>query len=245
MKKRIYAILEVLFLFIFVFSAYKIYDIFANYNEGDSIYEDAQDTFISTKPEAEETEFSVDFEKLKETNKEILGWIYIPDTPVSYPLLQTDNNQYYLKHTYNHTYSDFGSIFIDTNCSPELTDDNTIIYGHNTKNGSMFGSLKKYKDINYLKEHPNIYIIYEDAKYTYEIISEFTTDTSYKVYSTNFGTRQKFRDWQKEIIGKSVNNTSDITPTGEEKLITLSTCTSRTETERFVVIARLVNIEKN
>ncbi len=244
MKKRVYTFLEIVFICVFIFAAYKMYTIIANYNEGDEIYEDAQSTYTSSDEENEDEELKIDFEKLKETNKEILGWIYIPDTPVSYPLLHTNNNQYYLKHTYNHTYSDFGSIFINSTSSIDLTDDNTIVYGHNTKNGSMFGSLKKYKDNDYLKEHPYIYIIYEDYTYTYEIVSEFTTDTSYKVYTTMFDTRQDFRDWQKEMYANAVNNYGEIKPDGKEKIVTLSTCTSRTETERFVVIGRLINTEK-
>lgn len=250
MKKRIYTILEIMFIALFIISAYKLYTIYQNYSKGDEIYDESAKTYLDIEKPSDDTDdkdsaFSVDFDALKEENSETLGWILIEDTPVSYPLMQTDNNDYYLKHTYNRIYSDFGSIFIDYRCSSDLSDKNTIIYGHNTKNDSMFGSLKKYKDAAYLEQHPFIYLIYEDYVYKYAIFSMFTTTTSSNVYTLDFESAADYRQWIRDMHSHSVVDTGEYKPTGKEKIITLSTCTSRTETERFVILAIQVEAKEN
>ncbi len=248
MKSRIYTILEIVFIALFIFSAYKLYTIYSDYSKGDQIYEESADTYFEFEETGESdvkgNNFTVDIEALKEENSEALGWIYIEDTPINYPLLQTDDNDYYLKHTYNRIYSAFGSIFLDYRCSSDLTDKNTIIYGHNTKNESMFGSLKKYKDETYFKKHPHIYLIYEDYTYKYEIFSMFTTTTSSNVYKLKFDSASDYRHWIRDMHAASVVDTGEYKPTGKEKIITLSTCTSRTETERFVVLAKQIEAEE-
>lgn len=215
MKKRFYTILEVIFIAILLFSLFQLIKIGLNYYRGDQIYAEAQSKIEDVK-EDQIYHFEVDLNELQKVNPDIAGWIKIPDTPIDYPLLQPDNNQYYLKHTYNNVYSDFGSIFIDCYCT--MDDQNTVIYGHNTRNDSMFGSLKKYKDDDYLKSHPYIYILYGNTEKQYEIIDRKTVEITDPVYNT-------------KIQDEELKN---------DKFITLSTCTSRTKTERFVIVAKEV-----
>lgn len=238
MRQRLLAIVEVGFIALFFFSLYQLYNIYLNYKAGDEIYEDAK-TYVDVAPTDDEYKFDIDIEALQEINPEIVGWIVIPDTPVDYPLLEDDNNSYYLKHTYDHTYSDFGSIFIDCNCT--FLDFNTVIYGHNTKNDSMFGSLKKYKDEAYYKNHPNIYILYKGMEKKYEIISALTVEVTDPAYQFSQKDIHLSKLWLEALIERSEVQTLNKEPiTGEEKIITLSTCTSRTRTERFIVIAKEV-----
>ena len=131
MKKRVYTILEVLFIALFIFSLSQLIKIGLNYRRGNQLYEGVQNK-VEEVTENKDYHFVVDLTELQKTNEDIVGWIKIPDTPVDYPVLQPDNNQYYLKHTYDNIYSDFGSIFIDNYCS--MDDPNTVIYGHNTRN---------------------------------------------------------------------------------------------------------------
>ena len=215
MKKRLLTILEVLFIALFVFSLFQLIKIGLNYYRGDKIYKEVQ-TNVEEASGQEEYHFEVDLEALQKINPDIVGWIKIPDTPIDYPVLQPDNNQYYLKHTYDNIYSDFGSIFID--CYMSMDDQNTVIYGHNTRNDSMFGSLKKYKDDDYLASHPYVYLLYGDTEKQYEIVDRRTVEVTDPVY------KNKFDD-------KELEN---------DKFITLSTCTSRTKTERFVIVAKEV-----
>lgn len=242
MKVRIYAILEVAFIALFVFSCFKIAVMVADYRIGDNIYETSKDYFkVSDDGEGgDKLDFEIDLSSLKSINEDIKGWIYIPDTEISYPLLYDDNNDYYLKHTYNNIYSDFGSIFIDYRCSDSMQNQNTIIYGHNTKNGSMFGSLKKYKSQSYLEEHPLVYLIFDSKVYTYKIISAFTAQTSDSVYTIGFESEENYAEWLQSICKLSEVGTDKLDFENNEKVITLTTCTSRTKTERFVVIAEEV-----
>ncbi len=236
MKQRLLAILEVFFIALFCFSLYKLVDMFLDYRAGDEIYEGAK-IFVEAEDE-DEYYFKLDLEGLRTVNEDIVGWIQIPDTPIDYPLLEPDNNSYYLKHTYDDTYSDFGSIFID--CSSSFLDFNTIIYGHNTKNDSMFGSLKKYKDKDYLDEHPYIYILYGDYEKKYAIIAALTVEVTDSAYHFTEGKVEYQKTWLQDLIDRSEVPSPKEKITGEEKIITLSTCTSRTKTERFIVIAEEV-----
>lgn len=239
MRQRFFAIIEVGFIALFFFSLYRLVGIYFDYKAGDEIYEGAKE-YVEADDKEEEYFFKLDLEGLQSVNKEIVGWIQIPDTPVDYPLLETDNNKYYLKHTYDNTYSDFGSIFVD--CNSTFLDFNTIIYGHNTKNDSMFGSLKHYKHEDYYEKHPYVYILYGDTEKKYAIIAALTVEITDPAYQVNQKDENLKKLWLESLIERSEVPTLKDTPvTGQEKIITLSTCTSRTKTERFILIAEEVN----
>lgn len=249
MKGRIIAIIETLLIGVFIWAAVNLADILINYWDGDKIYSQAEQYFTYEEPdkdkgEKETSKYTVDINGLSKINPDIVAWIYIKDTKVSYPLLHCKDNEKYLKRTFNNKKSDFGSIFIDFRNSKDLTDRYSLIYGHNTKNGSMFGSLKKYKDINYYKEHPKILIIYADKLYEYEIFSAYTTLTDSPAYNFFYTTDSEYQAFLDKLAGFSVIDTG-ISPTAKDKVITLSTCTSRAENERFVVHARLADITEN
>ncbi|MBQ0013776.1 MAG: class B sortase [Oscillospiraceae bacterium] len=237
MKKRLYTILEVLFIALFIFSLSQLIKIGLNYRRGNQLYEGVQNK-VEEVTENKDYHFVVDLTELQKTNEDIVGWIKIPDTPVDYPVLQPDNNQYYLKHTYDNIYSDFGSIFIDNYCS--MDDPNTVIYGHNTRNDAMFGSLKKYKDANYFNQHPNVYLLYGDTEKQYQIVAALTVEITDPIYKFQFSDSKEQKQWIEDIYDRAECNKPDMKFTGKEKFITLSTCTSRTKTERFVIVAKEV-----
>ncbi|MBR5976276.1 MAG: class B sortase [Clostridia bacterium] len=246
MRKKVLTVLEIFFILVFIFSVAQIIRIVNNYKKGDAIYETAK-TYVEDTHEKdgdkEEYYFTIDLKSLKEINPEVMGWIRIPDTPIDYPLLQGTDNKYYLKHTYDNQYSDFGSIFLDHRCV--FLDSNTVIYGHNTRNGSMFGSLKEYKDSEYLEKHPYVYVLYGNVERKYRIIALLTVDTSNPdpAYALNKGSDANQKKWLEEQLAKSEIpqiKTDEIT--GKEKILTLSTCTSRIKTERLVIMAEEVGI---
>ena len=100
----------------------------------------------------------LDLPALQAVNGDALGWIMIPETEISYPLVQGTDNQYYLTHTWDNTPSAVGAVFLDWRASPDLSDFHTLIYGHRMKNGSMFAGLKYFSDRDYWREHPYVYI---------------------------------------------------------------------------------------
>ena len=183
---------------------------------------------------------NMDFSALREVNSEVLGWILIPDTVVSYPLLQHSDNSYYLKRTWKTWTSAVGSIFLECNSSGDFSDFNTIIYGHNMNNGSMFGSLKNYKKQSYWKRHPNVYITTDAGSFCYQIFAAYevsTVGTTYQIGFSGDEAKQAFLDF---CMDQSVIDTG-VTPTVRDSILTLSTCTGRGHATRWVVQAVLKN----
>lgn len=178
----------------------------------------------------------MDFTALQEVNPDVLGWILIPGTVVSYPLLQGSDNDYYLNHTWRLTRSAVGAIFMEHQNSSDLSDFNTIIYGHRMRNGSMFATLKNYKNQSYWAQHPCVYLTDESGSYKYEIFAAYEISTQGETYRLGFQTdeaKQAFLDYCME---QSVIETG-ITPTVYDQILTLSTCTGNGHATRWVVQA--------
>lgn len=177
----------------------------------------------------------LDLKVLQKENKDVVGWIMIPDTEISYPLLQGEDNTYYLEHTWEHTKSRGGSIFLEQMCSKDLTDYNTIIYGHRMKNRSMFGSLAFYNDKEYLEAHPYIYLADNQGCHIYEIYAVYETKTDGPVYQIepfNDEMKKKFIEW---TVQESVVDTG-IVPELNERILTLSTCTAGNNQEKRWIV---------
>ena len=207
------------------------------------IAETEENTEQVTEPEAPEQVWgdpyadalrTMDFAALREVNPDVLGWILIPNTKVSYPVVQGEDNSYYLKRTWRKTRSDVGAIFVECQNSGDLSDFNTIIYGHRMNNRSMFGTLDSYKDAAYLAQHPNIYITDDNGCHTYEIFAAYevgVTGTTYRIGMTEDVEKQAYIDWCAE---QSVVDTG-VVPTVYDRIVTLSTCTGRGHETRWVV----------
>lgn len=175
-----------------------------------------------------------DLNMLRQENEDVVGWITIPDTKVSYPLLQWTDNQFYLKHTWKQTPNANGSIFIEHQNSPDFTDFNTIIYGHNMQSGAMFGSLRKYKSEKYWKEHPSFYIVCDQGVLRYDIFAVHRAGIDTIIYGLDLDTDQKRTEFIRFATDYSSVDTG-IKPTIDDKIITLSTCTGQGYSARWVV----------
>ena len=131
-----------------------------------------------------------------------------------------------------------GAIFVEASNSGDLTDFNTVIYGHNMNNGSMFGTLKKSKSLDYFRKHPYVYLTTDAGSARYEIFAAYEVATDGETYRLGFGSdsaKQAFLDY---CVGQSVIDTG-VTPQVWDRIITLSTCTGRGHETRWVVQARL------
>ena len=182
----------------------------------------------------------IDFPALQETNEEVIGWILIPDTQINYPLLQTTDNEYYLTHTWKKQYNAGGSVFMEQFCAGDMSDFNTIIYGHRMIDLSMFGSLKYYKDDSYRQEHPAVYIATPERIFRYEVFAAHEpgiTELTYRLGITDDKMKQAFLDF---TLSRTVIDTG-IVPTTEDRILTLSTCTGHGHDTRWVVQARLTH----
>ena len=206
---------------------------------------------ITEETETEETEESIpvvipiDFETLWEKNPDIYAWLSIEGTDIEYPILQhpTDDG-YYLNHTIDHKSGLPGSIYTEpTYNGKDFSDRNTLIYGHNMKNGTMFGQLDKYKSPAYLKEHDTIVIYTPEHIYTYKVFAAITYDNRHIMYSFDFEQEAGMQSFLDSI--RSVNNLNTyidetVEVTSSDRIITLSTCNGNKK-QRFLVEAVLID----
>ena len=187
----------------------------------------------------------MDFVALREQNTDVLGWIVIPNTKVSYPLVQGEDNDYYLNHTWRKTRSVVGAIFMEQQSSADLTDFNTIIYGHRMNNRSMFARLLDYKKQSYWQDHPRFYITDDSGTHTYEIFAAYEPavgSTPYCIRFSNDTEKQTFINYGLE---HSVIETG-VVPEVTDRIVTLSTCTGNGHATRWVVqgVERVETVEE-
>lgn len=184
----------------------------------------------------------IDFESLQAENEDICGWLEVPGLEISYPVVQGEDNDYYLKRTFRKESNGAGSIFMDMRNDRDLTDRNTIIYGHNMKNGSMFGKLKQYRDEEVLKDNPVFYYYTPEQTYQCQIISCRTVNAKESEYPVGFQDADSYRDYLERIAEKSWHRSPFHAKEGD-RLMMLSTCTG-SKTERFVVQAKIIELSE-
>lgn len=175
-----------------------------------------------------------DFDALLSVNEEIIGWIVIPGTNISYPVCQHEDNQYYLEHTSDREASLVGSIFADYRVNEPFEEFNTILYGHRLVNQTMFSALKTYQEKEVWEDHPYIYICTPDHIYVYEIYSAFRGDPEGISYDVGIHTEKKKQSFIDYSLTCAEYDTG-IVPTPEDTFLTLSTCTGTGHTQRMII----------
>lgn len=217
------------------------------------------DTVIRTAPKQDQaaadnesgaedsTEKLNKYKSLYELNNDTVGWIRISDTNIDYPVLQnTQSNAYYLHRDFEREYNSSGIPFMDYQCRSDATGDNTVIYAHNMRNGTMFHDLLKYKRREFYEQHKTIEFDTLDELGKYEIFAVLHTnvgvENEFKYYEfINAETSSEFDDFVSECIKRSIYKT-DIVPVYGDRLLTLSTCSYNSGNERFVVFARKITV---
>ena len=168
-------------------------------------------------------EMEVDFKALREKNPDTVGWLYVGSCGISYPILQGEDNDYYMNHTFEGTVNSSGAIIMDYRDDKYLKDWNTFIYGHNMKNGSMFGSLKKLlKDETLYDSDPYIYVYLPGYIYRYKIFSYYKDKPDSKMYWTA-DTLQEYRQYIRDALSLSVRDLG-VETSEENNMVTLVTC---------------------
>ena len=266
----VFTCLLILCLAVIAICAVKIYQQFSAYQKGVRVYQEIQ-AYVSmpvTNNVAEqedvkvagneETGFKkddgntakfaaeflpkVDFEALKAINRDIVGWIYLEGTTLNYPVVQGEDNTYYLDHLYNKTVNSAGSIFMDALCQPDFSDRNTVIYGHHMKNNTMFHSITNYKTQEYYDAHiPEMYLFTPNETYRVDVFAGFVTDTDFTAWQTEFSSAEAFVQWLRDLKGKSAFQ-CNIIPKETDHILTLSTCSYEFKNARYVLCGVLVPI---
>ena len=180
----------------------------------------------------------IDIDKLKNEYDEAIGYIEIPNTNISYPIMQGEDNNYYLKHLPNGDSNKIGSIFIDYR-NNEFNDQNTIIYGHNFNNGTMFSDLLNYKSSEFYKKHSNYKIYTSDKVLEVAIFAVYIADATKDELPINFESTD-FDDYLDMVLESNLIN-SEVSIDSEDNLITLCTCSNGSWKNRLIVIGKVLN----
>ena len=185
---------------------------------------------------------------LKE-NPDFKGWVRISNTKIDNPIYQTSNNTYYLDHNQKKKKSVYGALYFDykNKITEEETDCNLVVYGHEMKNGSMFGELKKLRNLNFYKENPTVEFstLYRDSYYKIYAIFVLNADKKddngyvYNIYRKKFLDSYDFDKWTREAKERSLIETN-VDVTYGDNILTLVTCSNDFENARLVVMAREV-----
>lgn len=233
-SKRI--VLVLIFIIAFVIATYI-------YNKSDNALNEI--VIDKTKVTSEKTERMLQVEELKKENEDIIGWLEISNSNISFPVVQGTDNQYYMTHTYKKENSKDGSIFLDKDYNWDLPSSNLLLYGHNNKNGNMFQGLLEYKEESYYKEHPTIKFTTVNEDSEYEILSVFLSRVYYKnendvfryYYFINAENEEQYNYYIEESKKVSLYDTGKTAKYGDQ-LLTLSTCEYSKEDGRFVIVAK-------
>ena len=227
-------VILILAIIIFCISAYKLFTIFQGYHKGDQEYDHLKD--IGIQKQEEEERYTVDFEELWKVNKDIIAWIRFDEPSIiNYPVVQGKDNQEYLDKTISGYPNTYGAIFLNVYKNKNMTDANSIIYGHRMNSKSMFGKLEEYKEKSFYDKYPYFYIYTPDGKeLKYQIFAVGEVDDTSQAYTTAFQDVQAFRDFIKFGKEHSFYDTGIEVPENA-KVVTLSTCTKANNEDRLIV----------
>ncbi len=232
----LYKIVMALLIIIILFSAYKVGTILYGYHQGNSQYEEVQEI---AKVEEEDGEEEINFEGLLKANEDVKAWIYLEDTVIDYPVMQTTNNDYYLYHMFNGEENGAGSIFIDYRNSAPFKDFNTVLHGHRMKDGSMFKPLVQYADADFYENHKVIEITTPTQKYDCEVFAAATIPADSDLYQFEFYSEEDRLYYLSRL--DAVNELyTDVEIGVKDKIVMMSTCTAQLDDNRYCVFGKLV-----
>lgn len=203
------------------------------------------DVTEATEPEevlVEAPPIYVDFETLLAENPNIIGWIYSEGTVINYPIVQGEDNLYYVDRLPDGRYNPHGSIFLDYRNLSDFADFNSILYGHNMVNNSMFGTLHDYQNQEYYEKHPYMWIITPDAAYRLDIIAGIITPSDSDAYDL-FNSQEELHTHLEYALSQSAFDAGEVDVESIRHVVTLSTCSYEYATARFVLIGNLVPAE--
>lgn len=256
MNSKIWKIVLAISLVVMVISGINIIRLSREYQKGINEYAQLEQyVSIQEETEGEGTEvegekkdskipvsIEVDQEKLLAINEDFTGWLYYEPLKINYPVVRGNDNDYYTHYTFENEKNNSGAIFMDFLNKPDFSNYNTIIYGHNMRNGTMFGSLKKLlSDDTILEENPYFYIFTEDKVYMYEIFAVYITNANSQTYDLidDEETQEDYLTY----ISETASWLSEKEVTAQDKIVTLSTCHGLHSNNRTVVHGVLIACE--
>ncbi len=218
---------------IFIYSSYQLY----NYNKERIKNEKIAENVVLESSSQQAAPINVDFEKLKHENNDIIAWLYCEGTPINYPVVQAEDNSYYLRRGTDRQYSLAGTLFVDYINKDDFADNNTIIYGHNMKNDTMFGTLTEYTNQEYYDEHPQMYLLTPEKEFIVRLIAGVTINSTASIYKLPLEDEYK-ETFISELREKSTFE-SEYTFSPDDRFVMLSTCSYAYNDARYVLVGLL------
>lgn len=227
-KKVILNIVIYMILFlVLIYSGIKIFKWYKDKTNNNKIVKQIKSTVIVEKEDENEKkkEYTVDFNKLKEQNNETVAWIKVNNTNVEYPVVKATNNSFYLNHSFDKSKNSAGWIFADYKNKFDNTDKNIVIYGHNMRDDSMFGSLKNILNSDWYDddENTNITLYTETEKCIYKVFSVYKIENEDYYIKTEFSNDNEFEQFIKTLKKRSIKD-FNIDVSKDDNILTLSTC---------------------
>ena len=215
-------------------SGFMIYQIEHNYKHDKDSYKK-----INSEVRDEEEGFTgdIDWTKLREINSDVVGWLYLEDSNIDYPIVQSRDNDEYLHTLFDGNAGAAGSIFVDAGTLNPFGQFNTVVYGHHMKDGSMFADLRKFKDMDYAKSHGRFELITPGTKYHLDIYAFLNCPADSEVYRCNV--EDEDRDDYLNTINNSAEYTTNMAIGEDDKLVVLSTCAYEYDDARYVIVGKL------
>lgn len=218
-------------------------------HKNQEVYTKIQEEVVKEKPEEEpakeEFEIPIDFAALQQINPDIYAWIQIDGTNIQYPIVQSpDDDSYYLMRTVERQDGYPGSIYTELCNKKDFSDFNTLVYGHDMADGSMFQNLHNYSDEAYMDEHPYVVIYTPTQKLTYQIFASVVYDDRHIMNTFDFrfdSERQRFLDSIYEARNMSNVVKEDVSVGTDSRILTMSTCMTGQDDKRLIVGAVLID----
>ncbi len=264
MRKAIYLAMVMICIFMVLLSGWMLYRYFKQSKEQAEIYEELVILVGKKEPDIQQSTGNTDtvttetqgtgirpeYAEIYEQNADLVGWISIADTRINYPVMQSpEDPNFYLKHSFDKSYSNHGCPYVNANCDVSAPSDNLIIYGHHMKDGSMFGDLDKFISKSFWETHRTISFDTLTQRQTYEVIAVFKVATGtgsaseFRYYAfTDANTPEEFNAYIDRAKSIALYDTG-ITAAYGDKLITLSTCEYSNYNGRLVVVAKRIGTE--
>lgn len=219
----------------------------SEYSEGAQTYDELtqhlKDPDDKISPESDPDIWpTVDFDALCAINPDIVAWLICKDTRINYPVVQGNDNDYYLKHLFDGKRNSAGCLFVDCNNEPGFMDHNIVIYGHHMKDKSMFSALTEYKMQAFYEKHPQMILLTPEGNYTIELFAGYVTNIKSDSWKLWFASNTEFEVWIRETRSKSTFQ-SEVEASTSDRFVTLSTCSYEFDNARYVVVGKLVPID--
>ena len=244
-RKIIVIFLCLIFALVFLFSLWQILSKIGEYEKNKRSYAalvEKNVTVVTLPPQTEEEQkeiapIKVDFDNLLKENEQVVGWLYCEGTPINYPVVQAKDNDYYLRRGLDGKYDIGGTIFMDYRNDAKMSNRNTMIYGHNMMNDTMFGTFVQYKKQAYYDAHPTIWYLTPDGDYKIELFAGYVTEPDAKIYS-DFENRERMHRFINDALKQSTFKTKASVEHAQQ-IVTLSTCSYEFENARYVLLGIL------